>query len=101
MKTFILVALGCAFWLFPLTLIVLLAIKLGTPQDWYGFYYEGYGFSYASVLLFGTPLLMIALTTLLGWLARRGRLAGKTIVASSVLAVLATFAWCATFYSGV
>lgn len=103
MKTIILVAvvaLGCAFWLLPLSLLGGLAYRHGTPEDWYGFYYEGAGFSYDLLLLFGIPLLMLALTMWLGWRAKRGRLAGAMILASSFLAVFAGSVWCLISYGG-
>jgi hypothetical protein len=94
MKTNILIALGCAFWLLPLTGLVTLTLIHGTPENGYGFHYEGRGFSYDLLVLFTIPLVMLALTILLGWLAKRGGLTATAIATSSVLAVFASFSWC-------
>lgn len=98
MKTRILVAVGCAFWLLPLTWLLTMTLAHGTPENGYGFHYQGSGFSYALLLLFKIPLFMLALTTWLGWLARRGSLTETMTVTSSVLAVLAGVLWCATLF---
>ncbi len=98
MKTHILVALGCAFWLLPLAGLGAMTLVHGTPENGYGFHYEGSDFGYDLLLLFAIPLVMLALTTFLGWLHGRGRLTEAMTATSSVLAVFATVSWCATFF---
>jgi hypothetical protein len=98
MRTYVLVALGCGFWLLQLAPLLTLTLLHGTPENGFGFHYEGFGFSYELLLLFAIPLLMLALTMVLGWLAMRGKLAGTMIAASSVLAVFAAFSWCVMFF---
>jgi hypothetical protein len=98
MKTHILVALGCAFWSLPLAWLVTLTFVHGTPENGYGFHYEGSDFSYDLLLLLAIPLLMLALTAFLGWLEGRGRLTEVMTATSSVLAVLAAVSWCATLF---
>jgi len=94
MKTYILSALGCIFWLAPLVVAASLFWR-------FGFYEDGFGFNYDSLPLLGIPLVMIGLTLILTRMARRQPLPGIVIVGSSSLAFCAAFFWFAIWGKGV
>lgn len=94
MKTYVLSALGCLFWLAPL----LLALSFFQR---FGFYEDGFGFNYDSLPLIGIPFSMIGLTLILARAARRRPLPGSLIVGSSSLAFIAAFFWCGIWAQGV
>jgi hypothetical protein len=94
MRTYILSALGCVFWLVPLI--------LATSLFWqYGFYEDGFGFNYDSLPLLGIPVSMTGLTLLLARFARHRPLPGIVPVGASLLAFCAAIFWLATWGKGV
>ena len=86
MKVYTLVVCGSAFWLFLLSLAVLMIQK-------FGFYDGETGFVMDSVLLLAIPTAMMALTIAIGWFAKRRTLSKTAILASSVAAIGATLWW--------
>ena len=94
MKTYILTALGCLFWLAPLLLALSFFQRFGFSED-------GVGFNYDSLPLLGIPLSMIGLTLILARAARRRLLPGSVIVGSSSLAFIAAFFWSGIWAQGV
>jgi cytochrome bd-type quinol oxidase subunit 2 len=83
MRTYALVALGCAFWLFPLAAAI--------REIASGFHEADYGLSYENLWLLITPSLMIVLTLVLGWAAKRGKVRRRDIIISTLASVLACF----------
>lgn len=94
MRTCLWVALGCAFWLFPLGLAIVMVTKIGL-------YEEGFGYNYDLLPLLSIPSLVTALTLLLGRLAERGQLRWQATVAASLTSVVAFFYWVAVWGQGV
>lgn len=94
MKTYILTALGCVFWL--------VSLSLATGVFWeYGFYEDGFGFNYDSLPLLGIPLLMIGFTLIIARAARYRQLPVVVIVGSSSAAFAAAFFWLGIWTKGV